>query len=182
MASPSPAPPPAPSIELTSGEISYLEAQKNLYFSSNKLDKRDLRLAIVARFLEQRDVGPDNPYAHPVIDSVRPISCSYCPLSETLSFPLQKVKNWFGNHGPVRPSRLPFKIHRNYTGKRVFEIVKKDEIMSRKRAAEGKANVQSYNDARDALWKEQTSEEIAEWEEMAADWNVKGPDDAYKPS
>lgn len=63
----------------------------------------------------------------------------------------------------------------------MFEVVKKDEIMARKWAEEGKAHVQTYNDARNALWKEQTPEEIAEWDEMAADWNVKGPDEAYKP-
>ena len=59
--------------------------------------------------------------------------------------------------------------------------MEKEEIMARKRQSEGKGNVETYNHARDELWKEKTVEEVADFDDMAATWNVKGPDDAYKP-
>lgn len=76
MASPSPNPPLA-SVELTPEEITHLKTQKSQYFSTNKLNKRDLRLAIVQRILEQRGVGPDNPYAPLLIDAVRTFQLLY---------------------------------------------------------------------------------------------------------
>ncbi|KAI1783086.1 hypothetical protein LXA43DRAFT_1100879 [Ganoderma leucocontextum] len=152
---------PPPSLDLTPDEVGYLKSQKNQYFAENRDDKRDLRAAIVKHLIDEREVAPDNPYATPLLAT--------------------KVKNWFGNNGPQRPTRLPFKLHRSYTAKQVYEYQNKQDILDHKRGMEGKAHVQIYTEARDALFNRLTEEELEELNDLAASWNLNGPDEKYKP-
>lgn len=52
----------------------------------------------------------------------------YYSVGMLTSDPEQKVKNLFGNQNKVQKTKVPFKIARNYNGKRVFNIMKHKEI------------------------------------------------------
>ena len=91
--------------------------------------------------------------------------------------------HWFNNRIQVKKSRLPFKLRRAYTGKRVYGLRHQAEVREAmaKDLGSDAFNITAYNSALTKLWKSLDEETQKEFIEVAKEFDISGPDDDLKP-
>lgn len=96
------------------------------------------------------------------------------------------VKNFFHNNMETRKQRLPNRIRDNWTALSVYALLKSHRIA---RLADdmalsdpqGRPPIAFWTKAQNDLFWKQSEKKRAKYERRAAQWNVQGPDDEWKP-
>ena len=87
------------------------------------------------------------------------------------------MRNWYNNRTQAKKARLPIRIHRAYTGERVFEALCRDEIREAVQDDQtDEHHIVLWNTLRKELWNALSAEKKKEYEDKAIQWNEEGPD------
>ncbi|KAI0738384.1 hypothetical protein C8Q80DRAFT_1275888 [Daedaleopsis nitida] len=143
--------------KLHADETSYLLEQYPVYRQKSSADKEAFLELCAKHIISARGLNEDDEL--------------YLELTCT------KVRNWFNNKKETKKGRLPYKIHHKWTGERVFEAIKRDDIRDARNSSSNHDNrLAGWNTTRRKLWCKLSEEQHEEYEETAERWNVEGPD------
>ncbi|KAI0682578.1 hypothetical protein C8Q76DRAFT_698321 [Earliella scabrosa] len=149
-------------IQLTKEETEYLGTFLDSWTSKSRKEKNTLKNTIVTKILQDRQHDPEDMWAR--------------------AFMKLKVASWMSNHVTNRNNRLPRVLKTLWTGREVYCIKHVDDVVAEteRMVAAGVHHIAAVNKARASLWNDLSDDEKHEWETMAEQWNIEGPDEEVR--
>ena len=181
-------------IKLLKDETKKLEPRLEVWPTLTKDDSNQEREAFVTDFLKCRDVDSTDEWKR---DTLRTVRVSHFQVIAQEGWiimftfhikHIQKINQWFSNHGSHSQSRLPGSLKTHWTARQVFnermadKIARKQDKLLQKATEEGKnmIDIVALNKARMMVWSKLSEEERAEFVEEADRWTAEGPDPMSK--